>query len=74
MSHAVARTDEDLFDLLLGAGAAAGEPLSMLVPIRRAALFRWCLSQGLRVVKPMTLMSMGEYQEPKTPFFPSVQF
>jgi hypothetical protein len=32
------------------------------------------LSQGLRVVKPMTLMSMGEYEEPKTAFWPSVQF
>lgn len=75
MNHAVAQTDEDLFDLLLGAGAAAGEePLSMLIPIRRAGLFRWCLAQGLRVVKPMTLMSMGDYQEPQTPFFPSVQF
>lgn len=75
MNHAVARSEEDLFDLLLGAGAAAGdEPLSMLIPIRRASLFRWCLAQGLRVVKPMTLMSTGEYQEPATPFFPSVQF
>jgi hypothetical protein len=46
----------------------------MLIPIRRAPLFRWCLAQGLRVVKPMTLMSTGEYQEPKTAFFPSVQF
>ena len=74
LNHAVAQTDQDLFDLLMGAGAAAGEPLSMLVPIRRAALFRWCLSQGMRVVKPMTLMSTGEYREPTTAFFPSVQF
>ena len=75
LNHAVAATELDLTDLLLGAAAAAGgEPLSMLIPIRRASLFRWCLAQGLRVVKPMTLMSTGEYQEPKTPFFPSVQF
>ena len=74
LNHAVAQTDQDLFDLLMGAGGAATEQLSMLVPIRRAALFRWCLSQGLRVVKPMTLMSTGEYQEPKTAFWPSVQF
>ena len=71
----MAQTDQDLFDLLLGCAAAAGsEPLSMLVPIRQASLFRWCLSQGLRVVKPMTLMSTGEYQDPKTAFWPSVQF
>jgi predicted N-acetyltransferase YhbS len=75
LNHAIAETEQDLHDLLLGAGAATnGEPLSMLVPIRRASFFRWCLGQGLRVVKPMTLMSTGDYQEPKTPFFPSVQF
>jgi predicted N-acetyltransferase YhbS len=74
LNHAVAQTEQDLYDLLSGAGAATSEPLSMLIPIRRAGLFRWCLSQGLRVVKPMTLMSTGEYQEPTTPFFPSVQF
>ena len=75
LNHAVAQTDQDLFDLLLGCAAAPGaEPLSMLIPIRQASLFRWCLSQGLRVVKPMTLMSTGEYQEPKAPFWPSVQF
>jgi ribosomal protein S18 acetylase RimI-like enzyme len=75
LNHAVAATEQDLFDLILGAGAATGaEPLSMLVPIRRSNLFRWCLSQGLRVVKPMTLMSMGDYEEPKTVFWPSVQF
>jgi len=75
LNHAVAATEQDLHDLMLGAGAAAGgEPLSMLLPIRQASLFRWCLAQGLRVVKPMTLMSTGEYQEPTTPFWPSVQF
>ena len=75
LNHAVGATDQDLFDLILGAGAATGgEPLSMLVPTRRSNLFRWCLSQGMRVVKPMTLMSMDDYQEPKTAFWPSVQF
>ena len=75
MNHAVAQTEQDLHDLILGCGApAGGEPLSMLIPLCNSTLFRWCLSQGLRMVKPMTLMSMGDYQEPKTPFFPSVQF
>ena len=75
MNHAVAQTQGDLHDLILGCGSTAGaEPLSMLIPTRNGTLFRWCLSQGLRMVKPMTLMSMGDYQEPKTPFWPSVQF
>ena len=46
----------------------------ILFPIRQASLFRWCLAHGLRVVKPMTLMTMGSYQEPTGPFWPSVQY
>jgi hypothetical protein len=26
-------------------------------PVRQASLFRWCLSEGMRVVKPMALMT-----------------
>lgn len=73
-NHGVAESEQDLQDLLRGAAAGASEPLSLLVPIRRASFFRWCLADGLRVVKPMTLMAMGEYQEPNGPFFPSVSY
>lgn len=74
MNHAVARTEEDMRALLIGASASMEEPLSFLLPIRQAALFRWCLGQGLRVIKPMTLMSIGRYQEPKGCFLPSVMY
>jgi hypothetical protein len=37
-------------------------------------LFRWCLDNGLRVVEPMTLMSVGLYNEPVGAFFPSVLY
>lgn len=74
LNHGVAETEDDLFDLLLGAGAANEEPLSLIVPIRRADFFRRCLAAGLRVVKPMTLMSIGEYHEPKGAFYPSVAY
>jgi hypothetical protein len=46
----------------------------MLLPIRRAGVFRWALSEGLRVMKPMTLMAMGQYNEPHGSFFPSVLY
>ena len=36
--------------------------------------FRWCLSAGLRIAKPMTLMTTGFYQEPKSPWYPSVEY
>ena len=41
-------------------------------PILYADLFRWCLSEGLRVVKPMSLMATGEYHEPQGAWYPSV--
>ena len=74
MNHGVAETDADLFDLLAGASAAFPEPLALLIPTRRGDLFRWCLASGLRMVKPMTLMAMGEYRDPRGAFFPSVQY
>ena len=48
--------------------------VSFLLPTRQAGLFRCCLAQGLRVVKPMTIMAMGGYQEPDGCFFPSVSY
>jgi len=74
LNHGVAETEEDMKALLLGAGAVTKEPLSFLLPVRQASFFRWCLSEGLRVVKPLTLMAMGEYQEPKGCYFPSVLY
>jgi hypothetical protein len=35
---------------------------------------RWCLSHGLRVVQPLTLMTKGFYQEPKGAFLSSILF
>jgi len=32
------------------------------------------LGAGMRVVKPMTLMAMGQYQEPRGCWFPSVLY
>jgi hypothetical protein len=46
----------------------------MLVPTRNSDLFHWCLAQGLRVVQPMTLMSVGLYQEPSGAWLPSILF
>jgi GNAT superfamily N-acetyltransferase len=74
LNHGVAENEAALKSLLLGAGAANSEPLAFLLPTRQSSLFRWCLSEGLKVVKPMTLMAMGNYQEPKGSYFPSVLY
>jgi predicted N-acetyltransferase YhbS len=73
MSHGVAETDDDMRALLLGAAAHTGEPIALLVPLR-SGLFRWALDEGLRSVKPMTLMARGSYQEPRGSWYPSVIF
>lgn len=74
LGHAVAEGDEEMRALLAGASAQSGAPLSFLLPTRQAALFRWCLGQGLRVVKTLTLMAMGEYVEPRGRFITSVLY
>lgn len=73
-NHAVADTEEDMEALLLGAAAMNSEPLSFLLPVRQANLCRWCLSEGFRAVKPMTLMAMGRYQDPDGCYFPSILY
>jgi predicted N-acetyltransferase YhbS len=74
MNHGVAETELEMRALLAGAGALSAEPLSLLLPTRQANLFRWCLHQGMRAIKPMTLMTMGHYQEPRGCYFPSVLY
>lgn len=74
LGHAVAEGEEDLRALLAGAAALTGEPLSFLLPTRQAGLFRWCLGEGMRVVKTMTLMTTGEYREPRGSYLTSVLY
>jgi GNAT superfamily N-acetyltransferase len=70
--HAVGETNEDLKALISAATAFQGP--GILVPIRNTGLFRWCLENGLRVVQPMTLMTIGLYNEPAGAYLPSTLF
>jgi L-amino acid N-acyltransferase YncA len=70
--HAVAETNPDLQAIIAAADSFGGP--GILVPSRNSELFRWCLGNGLRVVQPMTLMSLGLYNEPKGAFLPSVTY
>ncbi|TDQ80907.1 putative N-acetyltransferase YhbS [Dongia mobilis] len=69
-NHGVAAAVEDMQALVLG--AAKLTPLSFLLPTRQEELFRWCLAIGMQAVKPMTLMSIGDYREPEQAYMPSV--
>jgi GNAT superfamily N-acetyltransferase len=70
--HAVGESNDDLKALIAAAPEYAGP--GFFVPTRNADLFRWCLTNGLRIVQPMTLMSTGLYNEPSGAFLPSVIF
>lgn len=70
--HTTAEANVDLQALIAAADSFGGP--GILVPSRNNALFRWCLSNGLRVVQPMTLMSMGLYNEPAGAWLPSIMF
>jgi predicted N-acetyltransferase YhbS len=70
--HAVAESDEDLKALIGAAREIAGP--GFLLPTRNGNIMRWSLANGLRIVQPMTLMSMGEYVEPKGAWLPSILY
>jgi GNAT superfamily N-acetyltransferase len=70
--HATAETNVDL-QALLASTEGFGGP-GILVPSRNTTVLRWCLSNGLHIVQPMTLMSMGLYNEPGGAWMPSVTF
>ncbi len=70
--HSTAETNADL-EALIASAESFGGP-GILVPSRNSALFQWCLANGLRVVQPMTLMSVGLYNEPAGAWLPSILF
>jgi len=70
--HAVGESNAEM-QALIGAAAEFVGP-GFLLPTRNGELFRWCLAHGLRVVEPMTLMSLGLYNESSGVFLPSISY
>lgn len=70
--HATAETNLDLQALIASADSFGGP--GILIPSRNHPLFRWCLANGLRVVQPLTLMTLGLYNEPAGAWFPSILY
>jgi GNAT superfamily N-acetyltransferase len=73
-AHAVAETEADMAGLILGALAGEQAEASFLLPTRQSQLFRRCLAEGLRVIKPMTYMTVGPYTPPAGAWIPSVLY
>jgi GNAT superfamily N-acetyltransferase len=71
-AHAVAETNDDL-QALIAAAKSFGGP-GFIVPSRNAELMRWCLGKGLTMTQPLTLMTMGLYNEPAGAYLPSIHY
>lgn len=70
--HATTESNLDLQALLVSVESFGGP--GILVPSRNTALLRWCLLNGLRIVQPLTLMSIGLYNDPPGAWLPSILF
>jgi predicted N-acetyltransferase YhbS len=70
--HTVGETNDDLKALIAATPEYAGTGFH--VPNSNGPLLRWCYDNGLRMVKAMTLMTVGLYNEPKGAYLPSVLY
>jgi GNAT superfamily N-acetyltransferase len=70
--HATAESNPDLQALIASVESFAGP--GILVPSRNSTLLRWCLANGLRIIQPLTLMSIGLYNDPTGAWLPSIIF
>jgi predicted N-acetyltransferase YhbS len=69
--HAVGESNIDL-KALMGAASEFTGIAGFILPTRNGELFRWCLQNGLKVILPLTLMSIGLYNEPAGAYLPSI--
>jgi len=72
LSHAIAKSNEDLKTLIANAHAILGP--GFFAPARNHELIKWLLDNGFQIGWPANLMTIGPYQEPLTPFLPSLAY
>jgi predicted N-acetyltransferase YhbS len=70
--HAVAKSNEELKTLIANASAILGP--GFFAPARNQELMNWLLENDFRIGWPANLMTIGPYQEPLTPFLPSLAY
>jgi predicted N-acetyltransferase YhbS len=70
--HAVAKSNEDLKALFANASTILGP--GFFAPARHHELINWLLENGFQIGWPANLMTIGPYQEPQTPFLPSLAY
>ncbi len=72
MCHAVATSNDDLKALIANASVILGT--GFFVPARNREVISWLLENGFRIGWPANLMTISPYQEPLTPFLPSLVY
>lgn len=70
--HSVGESNDDLRALIGASPEYAG--LGFHVPTDNDDLLRWCFDNGLRMVKAMTLMTVGLYNEPQGAYLPMILY
>jgi predicted N-acetyltransferase YhbS len=70
--HAVAKSNEELKELIANASAILGP--GFFAPARNHEVINWLLENGFQIGWPANLMTIGPYQEPLTPFLPSLAY
>ena len=68
------RHTDDAHEQLLIADGEKEAGAEILGRRRNQELFMWCVTNGLRIVIPMTHMSLGLYNEPQGAFLPGVLY
>ena len=70
--HSVGYSNDDLKALIAAAPEFAGP--GFLLPTRNTEVLRWCIEHGLKIVQPLSLMTIGLYNEPTGAFLPSILY
>ena len=72
LCHAVAKSNDDLKTLIADASQILGP--GFFVPTRNYEVINWLFENGFKIGWPANLMTIGHYQEPPTPFLPSLAY
>ena len=73
MNHGVAESDDDMRALLAGRRGGGRRADRVPRPVALAAV-PLVAQRRARLVKPMNVMALGEYKEPRGSWFPSVLY
>lgn len=74
LAPAVARDEQALRDLILGAARSTTVGLIVPLPLSYASVLRWALDGGFTVSELSTLMVRGSYERPAGAYLPSVWY